>query len=194
MRGEATLKILEIVNKTIGPVMDIWEAFLRAGYGASGSKMDYEYYKLSRKREETAEYILEKRKNLKLLCKLKREGLLTERISGNEKYLSLTANGKKKLIELKNRRNNKLPANKYQKVAGNTLIVVVFDVPERERHKRNWLRAVLMRLGLKMIQQSVWIGKTKIPQDFMDDLVEMGMTDYVEILGVNKSGSLKHIM
>jgi DNA-binding transcriptional regulator PaaX len=194
MRGEATLKLLEIVNKTVGPVMDIGEAFLRAGYGASRSRMEFEHRKLNRKREENARHIREKRNGLKLLYKLKREGLITERIVDDGRSLALTATGRKKLNELKNGQSNKLPANQYQKIAGDTLIVVVFDIPEKERHKRDWLRSVLARLGLKMIQQSVWIGKTKIPQDFLDDLMQLKMTDYVEILGVNKSGSLKYLL
>ena len=72
-------------------------------------------------------------------------------------------------------------------------MIVVFDVPEKERRKRDWLRSVLKRLELKMVQKSVWIGKVKIPKELLDDLFNLKLLDYVEIFEVSKSGSLRQL-
>ncbi len=44
-----------------------------------------------------------------------------------------------------------------------------------------------------MAQKSVWIGKTKVPQKFLNDLDDLDISDYVEIFTVNKSGSLRKL-
>jgi hypothetical protein len=42
-----------------------------------------------------------------------------------------------------------------------------------------------------MVQQSFWIGKTKIPQEFIKDLKKMNLIDYVEFFQAEKLGSLQ---
>jgi CRISPR/Cas system-associated endoribonuclease Cas2 len=193
MHGDLSIKLLEIINNVVTPVTDIGEAFLRAGYGASISRLEYEHRKLDRRREARAEWIREKGKYYKLLSKLKREGFISEQIIDQKKVLKLTIGGKKKLITLKKNQRDPLPDLNYQKTADKKFTIITFDVPEKERRKRDWLRSVLVRLGFQNIQKSVWIGQIKIPPDFIKDLAELKMTDYVEILQINKSGSLKHL-
>ena len=67
------------------------------------------------------------------------------------------------------------------------------DIPESERKKRAWLRSALKNLNFKMIQQSVWIGKVRIPEEFLRDLRNMHLTEYVEIFEISKAGSLQQI-
>jgi hypothetical protein len=45
-----------------------------------------------------------------------------------------------------------------------------------------------------MVQKSVWVGKTKIPQDFLDDLFKLKLVDFVEIFEISRTGSLKHLI
>jgi DNA-binding transcriptional regulator PaaX len=193
MRGDLTIRLLEIINNTVTPVTDIGEAFLRAGYGASISRLEYEHRKLDQRREVRAELIRAKQKYNKLLSKLKREGFIAEQLLDQNKALELTVKGKKKLVTLKKKQENSLPDTNYQKIIDKNFTIITFDVPERERRKRDWLREVLARLGFQNIQKSVWIGQIKIPEDFIKDLAEFKMTEYVEILQINKSGSLKQI-
>ena len=80
----------------------------------------------------------------------------------------------------------------YSKEKGQ-FTIVVFDIPEKERSKRAWIREVLKNLDLKMIQKSVWVGKVKIPKQFIDDLDKFNMVDFVEIFEISKAGSLKQI-
>ena len=45
-----------------------------------------------------------------------------------------------------------------------------------------------------MIQKSVWIGKVKIPKEFLDDLFKLRLIDYIEIFEISKAGSLKNLI
>ena len=87
-----------------------------------------------------------------------------------------------------------MPQSQYQKLDTDKFSIVAFDVPERERRKRDWLRATLGRMGYKTIQRSVLLGKTKIPSEFLDDLRKLHMVDYVEIFEITKTGSLRHLL
>jgi DNA-binding transcriptional regulator PaaX len=104
---------------------------------------------------------------------------------------SITRKGLEKLKILK-KKNRKTLIN-YSKEKSDKLIIVIFDVPEKERHKRNWLRSVLASLDFKFLQQSVWIGKTKIPKEFLNDLRDQKMLDYVHIFKISKSGTINKL-
>ena len=69
----------------------------------------------------------------------------------------------------------------------------MFDIPEKEKWKRVWLREVLGLCGFKMLQRSVWAGKNKIPEEFLADLRNFNMLEYVHIFEVSKKGTLKEI-
>ncbi len=109
----------------------------------------------------------------------------------------MTSRGAQKLRALTVRREvvGDFPdISNYSKASGNQLIIFAFDIPEHYRQKRAWLRAVLRNLGLKMLQKSVWIGRTKIPEIFLDDLRRLKMINYIEILAISKSGSLRQVI
>ncbi|MBI2635441.1 MAG: CRISPR-associated endonuclease Cas2, partial [Parcubacteria group bacterium] len=71
------------------------------------------------------------------------------------------------------------------------LKVVIFDIPEKQKHKREWLRGQLQDLGFKMIQKSVWMGKRKFPKEFLEDIRDLKLLAYVEIFSVTKTGSMR---
>jgi len=90
-------------------------------------------------------------------------------------------------------RSTILPNNKYKSQSNDTLKIVIFDIPEREREKRDWLRIALKNLNFNMVQKSVWIGKAKLPKEFVQDLNRMNIFTYVEIFAVTKAGSLRSL-
>ena len=79
----------------------------------------------------------------------------------------------------------------YVPMMSDEVIIVSFDVPERRRHWRDWLRFQLASLGLQKLQLSVWIGKVKLPEEFLEDLKKFQLLTYVHILSVGKKGTLK---
>lgn len=73
------------------------------------------------------------------------------------------------------------------------LIIIIFDIPEKERLKRDWLRYQLETMGFQRLQNSVWCGEILLPKDFMEDLEHYDILPYVHIFDVNKQGTLPRV-
>ena len=185
-------KITFILEKLGGAALEVgvlFLAFLNAGHGASYSKLEYERRKIEKGIGDLLEEQTKARYS-KLIYKFKKEGLIKEEYRNKRKFLIITVKGKKKLASLLDKESKSLPQAVYPKEKINYSIIVIFDIPEQKRNKRNWLRQALREINFEMVQKSVWIGKTKIPKDFLVDLDELGISQYVEIFAVSKSGSL----
>jgi len=66
-------------------------------------------------------------------------------------------------------------------------ILVIFDIPEKERSKRDWLRIQLKRFHYIQIQQSVWYGPSPLPQDFLSYLKkDLNLSNHVKFFKVHK--------
>ncbi len=130
-----------------------------------------------------------------LLAQLKRDGLVVVDPARASLPMRLTQKGVLKLSALRKRLGGgPLPrSTHYPKEASAMLTIVTFDIPERDRRKRDWLRSALKNLSFRMLQKSVWIGKIKIPDTFLADLRRFGIIDRVEILGITKQGTLKSL-
>ncbi len=197
-KGDIILKVLDIIEHFTFGTADLFGAFLDAGYGASYGKIQYQ----ASKRQNNNNW-LEKEAELKrkakqryhnLIYSLKKDGLIEEKIKGGRKFFTITKKGKCKILLLKNKNKKMLPATSYQKENSDKFTIIAFDVPEIEKKKREWLRAVIKNLGFKMIQKSVWIGKIKMPKEFLDDLLKLRLVNFVEIFEISKSGSLEQIL
>jgi len=124
------------------------------------------------------------------VSKMEKDGLISRK--GKDK-LTITHRGrifaKKKL---------KTPSwsktYKIKKIDNNSLVLVVFDVPEKEKTKRDWLRFQLVGLGFYKLQQSVWWGTNLLPQDFLEDLEKYNMLSYVHILSVKRKGTISKLL
>ena len=192
MRGKILQIILETLEEGARNQLDFFEAVLSSGYGASMNKIEYECLKNKNKRLDkniNLKDLKEKRIRLqKFLSKLKKDGLIKE-TKGEKIEFSISINGKARLDEL--RKN--LPTRYYKKEVHSNSLIISFDIPEKLRGKRDWLREVIRNLGFKIIHQSVWIGSIKIPEQLIIDLEEMNVLQYVEIFEITKTGSLKKI-
>lgn len=60
--------------------------------------------------------------------------------------------------------------------------LVVFDVPERIRDRRNFLRRELMALGFSQLQKSVWVTPYPLPEDFSAIVAELGLGKHFRII------------
>ncbi|MDP2704547.1 MAG: CRISPR-associated endonuclease Cas2 [bacterium] len=201
-RGDVTRVVLETIEDAAVGMGDLFAALLSAGYGASSGRIDYEISKRERARARRRLDSLQEEKARErcasVLYKLKRDGLIAEkqsRLAGEtaQKRFMLTKEGTRKLFFLRKRKKEELPQTFHAPLQSNTYAIVVFDIPESERRKRDWLRAQLSHLGLSMVQKSVWIGKVKIPKQFLEDLQEARIISYVEIFEITKTGSLEHL-
>ena len=197
MKGEFTLKLLELISESAGEVGDLLGAFLASGYGASVSRMEYNLANARRKRgnsaEKRKEFFKLQRRYYNLLSWLKEDDLVAEKRKRNSKFFELTPKGWLKLEDLKSRRESSLPRPKYSKLIGEKLVIVTFDIPEPESRKRYWLRSVLKNIDFEMLQKSVWIGKVKIPKELLEDLHKLIISQFVDIFEVSRRGSLRRV-
>lgn len=200
MKGTVTLKLLEAIGGAAVRATDLFMVLMDAGYGTSFGALEHRLaereWERARRRNKREEQVRLKQRYANMLYKLKRDGLIAEKEPSKSggRMLVLLKKGKERLAALKKRHTQALPDIVYRKdTAGARFIVVVFDVPERERRKRAWLRAALRALGLSMVQWSVWVGKSNIPKEFLEDLAELGLVERVEIFEVSKGGSLRQV-
>ena len=192
MKGEITVKILAILQEAALSSADLGVAMMRAGYGASHGKLEREFYKQKERRSDAARSSAQEQKFYNSLYKLKRDGLIQKQ----DKKLTVTKKGRQKFWLLMAKLKKQLPPPKaYSKLKENsdTFVIVAFDIPERNRARRNWLRGALRELGLSMVQKSLWLGKVKIPEEFIKDLKRMMLFDFIEIFEITKTGTLKHL-
>lgn len=190
MRGEITAKILECLKNAANETTDAIAAFLEAGYGASHRKFEYELSKQRRARMEFEE----RQKFYKLLYKLENDGLIKKSNRGKSALLSITSKGREFLKKFESKKSDALSAPVYNSEKSDQVIIVIFDVPEEERRKRGWLRSALKNMGFRLIQKSVWMGKVKISREFLYDAEKLGITPYLEIFEIRKTGSLVKVL
>ncbi len=186
-------RIIQVLEKLIEVscgTSDLVLAVLLAGYGASRAKINYTFRKLQSEREQGRIEALEKQKFYDLIYRLKKDGLIQK---NRHKLWKITSRGIQKLEKFKLSFTKKSYKKQYDKKESDSLKIIIFDIPEKNRYKRAWLRSVLISQGFKMLQKSVWVGKKKIKEEFLNDLNEFNLLPYLEIFAVNKAGSLKQI-
>ena len=193
VRGDKILKILETLEK---------QAYNLAGFAAaflSSTKSNYlPLRNFSPHDHKTAigqwrEELREKQKIYGLINHLKLSGLISVAELDDRRIIKITGLGRKKIDLLKKDRGNSIPVKKYKTQQSEDILIVGFDIPEKEKRKRNWLRAILKNLGFSMLQKSVWVGKVKLPEEFLSDLGELKILPYLEIFSVGKKGTITKI-
>ncbi len=187
MRGDITKKILEIISEGAIATSDIILAILESGYGASYSRLHSNITQRETARTYRKIRQEEKQKFYSLLSKFKSEGLIN---SKKEKW-SVTNKGKIKIQELANQTFIvRFPPRYYSIEKDGKVRIVIFDIPEQDKKKREWLRSVLVSLDYSLLQKSVWIGKTKIPEKLMEDIRDLKLLKFIHIFTIEKSGSI----
>ncbi len=109
----------------------------------------------------------------KTLSRLKEKGLITT----NDGKWKITQAGKeflesKKRNEIRKFDFSDLNINREKK------LIITFDIPEKKRKYRDWLRAELVGLGFELVHKSVWFGPV-LPKEFVEYLEDIGLTQYL---------------
>lgn len=60
--------------------------------------------------------------------------------------------------------------------------IILFDIPEKKKHQRHYLRSVIKALGFKEFQKSVWIYPYKIPSFLTKLLAEESILPYTRFI------------
>ncbi len=190
-RGEITFKILEILQngaEATAQLLDIFTSDYFTSYKKMGRALRYGSPSF-----ESKQYLKhsERQQFYSLLNQLKNQGFVEKKKSADKKssIWTITEKGLKKSKFIKEKIFNKKHFD-YKKESDDKIKVIIFDIPEKERYKRDWLRMVLRGLGFSLLQRSVWIGKNKIPEEFLRDLKQQRMLSYIQIFEINKKGTL----
>lgn len=194
MKGEKRLRILELLKGSARLAGDIFLIFALP-YGTSYSRMDYFIGKSHE--DEDLEAIRGRAINKRtkrnfdvFLYRLKKDGLIEKSGQNGKIFFKITPKGKEIFESL---RTKILPRKRYRDEGVDMVKIIIFDIPEKEKNKREWLREALKNLNYIMIQKSVWMGKAKLPKDFIKDLNQLSILNYVEIFAITRAGSLKSI-
>lgn len=195
-KGSRTLIVLKTLAEAACSATDIITAILSAPYGASIGRLGREVRKYKHERFTRAaqrqEIERERERYYSLLYKLKRDGLIINKQNKGRRLLALTQTGRFKMEQLQCRKRGEFPPYRYPKTKEGEWIIVSFDIPELERRKRFWLRQALKNIGFRMVQKSVWIGKVRLPEYFLEDIHQLKLSRFVEIFIVTRIGSLEH--
>lgn len=194
MRGrklsKLSLKILEVIGEAAVATATVIEAITSSPYGASNSRLRKSIREIERRRGKGSSDNIPERKLRDVLYRLNRDGLIAKK---TDRAWALTAKGRGLLAFFRKTEEEHLPEKKYPKENTNELKIIIFDIPEKFRRKRDWLRGTLENLGFEMLQKSVWAGKCLFPEELLHDLEQLNILKYVEVLAVTKAGSLKTI-
>lgn len=127
----------------------------------------------------------------KRLYNLADRGYVTKVVDkNNQSFFHLTPKGKLSILKFLH-----LEKLKLIKWDGN-FRVIIFDIPERLRKSRGYLRKELKRLGFHPIQESVYITPYPVTGELDQLLKEWGMRKYFRYLTVSEidgEGKLKLI-
>ena len=186
-------EVLKVLGNVAVSTADVIGAILTSPYGASYSRLQKRAREIERGRTDTKQKSREQREFYDLLYRLKRDGFIAGKQAGNKNLWLRTAKGGKKVDTLENYFAKTHPRKKYEKENDSEIKIIAFDIPEKYRRKRWWLRGAVKSMGFTMLQKSVWVGKCKLPRDFIEDVKLMGLLPHVEILAVTKTGSLKEL-
>lgn len=65
--------------------------------------------------------------------------------------------------------------------------IIAFDISEKDRVLRRWLRNQLKIFNYKLLQQSLWIGPGPLPASFLKRLEELNIRKNVKTFKITKS-------
>jgi DNA-binding transcriptional regulator PaaX len=204
MRGERMFKILSALESGKDASIDVLGSYLLAGMSHNPKKSLQSVNNFIDSRKESRKKKEEDRQEIRrfysFVSYLKQDGLIRkEKITG-KMTISITDKGKRKLEFLKESYSIQLPSFRYEYESeegvgrDSVVTIVTFDVPEKERSKRDWLRCALNNMDFNMVHKSVWMKSGQIPERFLDDLKSMKMAKYLEIFAVAKNGSLRKVV
>lgn len=69
--------------------------------------------------------------------------------------------------------------------------IVSFDIPEKERRKRNWLRRELLACDYTTLHQSVFIGQRPLPHEFIKKIDELNLARCLHIASIEQPGTIR---
>lgn len=174
--GAASLAILLGVGQGI---IKTGEGILMSNRIGVGGAFDFG---IGNSRDFISDYveIKELLKNLKknntkvILYRLQQKGLIEK---NNEQY-KLTLLGLKYFKKIQKNNKKKEWDGKWR--------IVMFDVPEKIKKERDWLRFKLFELEYKPFQKSVFIGKWPLSKELYKEIIDKKLKNHIRIITIGE--------
>lgn len=124
-----------------------------------------------------------------LLCRLRKEGLIASSGPKRKTIWTITRKGKIYLRETPFRPSSQM--SDYDLPPEDAVVrLVSFDIPERHRAKRIWLRKTLLACDYEPLHKSVFIGRRPLPEEVIRDIKNFNLISYIHIVGLDKKGTV----
>ncbi len=190
--AERVLALLQSSAEVVADILD--DLQLSSGEFQRKYKRSLFGRRSRRFQQDWAEWYRRRRIYISMLSRMKKQGLIQKRRHENGGW-AITQKGIARLKRIKKERSNlnSLRTAHFTPSMSKEVVIISFDIPEREKAKRRWLREALKSLSFSFLHKSVWIGTKGVPKEFMDALQERRLLPYVHIVGVKKSGTLERI-
>ncbi len=117
-----------------------------------------------------------------LLSRLQYEGLVERKGAKKSALWHVTQKGRQYLTDFTATKNPPQRDGKRR--------LVIFDIPEQEKGKREVIRRELIGIGYYQLQKSVWAGDFPLPSDFLNTLDMLNLKKHVHIFSVQQEGTL----
>ena len=112
--------------------------------------------------------------------RLKRKGILEKELAG----IILSKHGK----EYVRRKIDSLKQfNKPKDISPDKNLLVMFDIPTERKAEREWLRWHLKKFDYVMVQKSVWVGPSPLPQEFKEYIKKIKLDKCIKTFKLAKS-------
>jgi len=121
-----------------------------------------------------------KRKLYAIFQNLKRRELFQEKFFGDSRSYVITAKGKLSILRLKIKQLNRA------KFKNKLWLMVLFDVPERLRKKRDIFRTILYEMGFEQLQKSVWVTPYNVVKELKELIKNCNLEKFAKYLFVKK--------
>ncbi len=112
------------------------------------------------------------------LSRLKQRGLVVHRGPRKKTIWRITSAGRRHFKSKHEFSGLRLPPEDGK------IRLVLFDVPEKMRSERAWLRARLLFCDYSPLQKSVWTGVRALPDKLREELKHRKLDSYVRVVGL----------
>ncbi len=190
-KGEITLNVLEVLSHGAMASCAILLAFAPGTTREMARGLRHSHRNIHKFFDDAKE----QQRIYSLLSYLREAGLVSKKRQGRKIIWEITTRGREKKLDLDRQLSKTTTAplalpTTYAIEKSDKLIIIIFDILEKERQKRDWFRCVLKNLGFSMVQKSVWLGWIKVPNELMSDLKELNLLNHVKIFSVVEIGNL----
>lgn len=118
------------------------------------------------------------------LARLRHEGLVARRTAISGTVWRLSRKGRERLDALRMAHEPLPPTD-------GRVRILSFDIPERDRRQRTWLREALRLCDYQPVQKSVWVGKRPLPVWIFEGARKRHIGDCLHLFEVSRSGTLR---